>query len=202
MLQRHPFSDRGHDLYETPPGATRALLKVENLPLHIWDPGCGRGAIVDELRAAGHVALGSDLVDYGRPDCFWRRDFLLETKMPAGCEAIVTNPPFKLAAEFVAHAITLCPYVAMLLRFAFFEAGTGPQRKHKLRRHVLDEVPPARLHVFKNRLPMMHRAGWAGPRANSQTAYAWFVWGPQPCRSHHAAPDQLGTLKGIRRASP
>jgi hypothetical protein len=101
---------------------------------------------------------------------------LQETKVPAGCEAIVTNPPFTLAAEFVAHAITLCPLVIMLLRFSFYEAGTGRQRKHQLRRHVLDEVPPARLHVFADRLPMMHRAGWDGKRASNPTAFAWFAW--------------------------
>ena len=37
-----------------------------------------------------------------------------------------------------------------------------------------DEV--VRVHVFRNRLPMMHRHGWDGPRASSSTAYAWFVF--------------------------
>jgi len=26
------------------------------------------------------------------------------------------------------------------------------------------------------RLPMMHRRGWNGPKANSNTAFAWFIW--------------------------
>ena len=36
---------------------------------------------------------------------------------------IVTNPPFKLAAQFAAHALSLCPRVAMLLRLSFLESG-------------------------------------------------------------------------------
>jgi len=27
-----------------------------------------------------------------------------------------------------------------------------------------------------NRLPMMHRDGWQGPKASSNIAFAWFVW--------------------------
>ena len=34
----------------------------------------------------------------------------------------------------------------------------------------------ARVLVFAKRLPMMHRAGWEGRKANSGMAFAWFVW--------------------------
>jgi hypothetical protein len=64
----------------------------------------------------------------------------------------------------------------MLLRLSFYEAGTGKQYKHQLRRRVLDEIPPARIHVFRLRLPMMHRAGWEGRKSNSGMAFGWFVW--------------------------
>jgi hypothetical protein len=50
---RHALADRKDDLYETPDVAVRALMRVENLPLRIWEPACGRGAIVRVLRAAG-----------------------------------------------------------------------------------------------------------------------------------------------------
>jgi hypothetical protein len=30
--------------------------------------------------------------------------------------------------------------------------------------------------VSSRRLPMMHRFGWDGPRATSNTCYAWFIW--------------------------
>jgi len=165
---RGPLRDRGNDLYETPECATLALLRVEQLPKRIWEPACGRGAIVRVLRAHGHEVLASDLIDYGDPTCFYRRDFLLEHKLPKCCECILTNPPFSLAEEFVEHALELCPYVIMLLRLAFLES--------ERRSHILDTGSLARIHVFRRRLPMMHRDGWTGPKTSSAMAFAWFVW--------------------------
>ena len=49
-----PVSERGNDLYETPPVAVHALLRVEALPRSavIWEPACGPGSIVTVLRGA------------------------------------------------------------------------------------------------------------------------------------------------------
>jgi len=74
-----------------------------------------------------------------------------------------------LAERFVEVALTRAPSVVMLLRLAFIES--------ERRAHILD--PPAglaKVHCFARRLPMMHRAGYAGPKANSGMAFAWFVW--------------------------
>jgi hypothetical protein len=167
QVQRHAFTDRKDDLYETPAVAIKALLRVEQLPHRLWEPAAGRGAIVNVLRAAGHKVLASDLVDYGDPTHFARRDFLLE-KLPKDCQGIITNPPFKLAEEFVAHALELAPLVVMLLRLAFLESTR--------RTPILEGRGLARIHVFRRRLPMMHRDQWSGPKANSGMAFAWFVW--------------------------
>ena len=122
MLIRHPDSARGNDLYETPEVATLALLRAEPLPRTIWEPACGPGAIVRVLRDAGHRVIATDLIDYRSPDQDHAgRDFLLERRAPDGVEMIVTNPPFKLAAQFAAHALSLSPRVAMLLRLSFLE---------------------------------------------------------------------------------
>ena len=122
VVLKHALSERGDDLYETPPVAVEALLRHERLPHRLWDPCCGPGNIVNVLRAAGHEVIGSDLVDYGDPTHFYRRDFLMERKAPDGCEGVVMNAPFKLAAEFVAHALDLSPLVIALLRLAFIES--------------------------------------------------------------------------------
>ena len=167
QMQGHKLADRGHDLYETPTVAVEALLRVESLPYHLWEPAAGRGAIVNVLRAAGHAVIASDLIDYGDSTHFPHRDFLTEP-LPPGCEAIVTNPPFQLAEEFVDHALELCPRVIMLLRLAFLES--------ERRCAILEDRGLARVHVFRKRLPMMHRAGWQGRKANSGMAFAWFVW--------------------------
>ena len=108
QVQRHPNAERGVDLYETPPVATEALLRVEQIPQRIWEPAAGRGAIVRVLRDAGHTVIASDLIDYDFP-LNTVGDFLKTTAMPAGCQAILTNPPFRWAEEFVAHALKLSP---------------------------------------------------------------------------------------------
>jgi hypothetical protein len=165
--KRAPLRDRGNDLYETPAVATEALLRVEQLPHRLWEPAAGRGAIVRVPRDAGHTVIASDLIDYEFP-LHTVGDFLKTTATPAECEAILTNPPFRWAEAFVAHALDLSPLVIMLLRLAFLES--------ERRRNILESGDLARVFVFRNRLPLMHRFGWTGPRASSATAYAWFVW--------------------------
>jgi hypothetical protein len=164
-----PLAERKDDLYETPPVAVHALLKVEPLPQVVWEPACGPGSVVKVLRGAGHRVYASDLVDYGCPDSDSGIDFLMEWSPPYGVEAVVTNPPFKLGNEFVAHALALgIPKVVMLLRLQFLES--------ERRSSILDTGIFARFYPFSNRLPMMHRAGWEGPKATSAMSFAWFVW--------------------------
>src|SRR5262249_39016918 len=100
------------------------------------------------------------------------RDFF-SSGPPLSSMAIITNPPYQEAARFVRWALRNSSYVAMLLRLAFYES--------ECRSDILDVHAPARIHVFKKRLPMMHRAGWQGKRASSAIAFAWYVWdGPSP----------------------
>jgi hypothetical protein len=142
--------------------------------------------------------IATDLVDYASPDQdAARRDFLLEGAAPEGVECIVTNPPYKLADEFVAHALRLCPRVFMLLRLAFLES-TG-------RSNILDCGRLARVYVFRNRVRMMHRANWDGPRISAGSlAFAWFCWSRghagdavirriswRPLTLHHATDRRL-----------
>ena len=172
---------RGDDLYETPACATEALLRVEKLPESIWEPACGPGSIVKTLRGAGHRVYATDLVDYGCPDSEARVDFLMEQLPGFHVGAIVTNPPFKLAREFVTHALTLAPKVVMLLRLAFIESES--------RRAILDCGLLSKVYVFRNRLPMMHRAGrgtMVAKTNSSAMAFAWFVWDLQ-----HRGPTEL-----------
>jgi hypothetical protein len=181
---RAPLSERNDDLYETPPEAVRALLAVEQIPAGaIWEPACGPGAIVRVLREAGHRVYATDLVDYDSPDQDTARvDFLIEQQAPDfHIGSIITNPPYKLASHFVRHALLLAPRVIMLLRLAFLESDR--------RSSILDGGQLARVHVFRNRLPMMHRAGWDGLQASSSIAFAWFVWDRL-----HSGPTQLDRI--------
>ena len=185
QVQRHTNADRGLDLYEAPAVAVHALLRVEKLPHWIWEPAAGRGAIVNVLRAAGHEVLASDITDYNEPTHFAGHNFLAESELPNGVQAIVTNPPFQWAEQFVAHALDLCPLVIMLLRLAFMES--------ERRCGILEGRGLTRIHVFRKRLPMMHRDEWAGRKANSGMAFAWFVWD-----RNHTGPTTISRVSWER----
>src|SRR5215203_1005246 len=154
---RSSFAERGADLYETPAEAVRALIAVENLPPQIWEPCAGRGAIVRELKRAGHDVVAHDLNDWPGADLGIETpiDFLMERAAPAGCSCIVTNPPFKLANAFIRHGLALAPRVVVLLRLAALE-GNG--RSDLIDRHL------RRVWLGRERLPMMHREGWEGSK--------------------------------------
>jgi hypothetical protein len=181
---RHPLSERGHDLYETPAVAVEALLAVENLPRRIWEPAAGRGAIVKVLRTHGHTVISSDIVHYGFALDFVI-DFMTTTEMPAGCGAIVTNAPFKIITKFTRHALDLAPRVCLLCRLAFLEATS--------RTDILEHRGLARVHVFRKRLPRMHRDGWTGRRASSSMTFAWFCWDRD-----HRGPTIIDRIGGGR----
>lgn len=165
----HALKERKNDLYETPREAVWALLGAENIPQVVWEPACGPGAIARVLRASERQVYATDLVDYDSPDqdmAGW--DFLMERQVPIGVQAICTNPPFKNASAFARKAIELCPKVYMLMRLAFLEGVT--------RSDLIDGGKLARVLVFRNRLPLMHRDGWTGNKSTNTMAFAWFVW--------------------------
>lgn len=180
VMQRHAWKDRGDDLYETPACATQALIRTGEflIPpdggsgMDIWEPCAGRGAISRELRAAGHAVLASDLVAYDGADegIITGRDFLMERHCPR-VSAIVTNPPYKLANQFIRHGLSLGVPVIVLLRLAALE---GAGRADLIDKHL------RRIWVGIERLPFMHRDGWDGPKSgNSGAPFAWFVFEPE-----------------------
>jgi hypothetical protein len=176
----HSFAERQRDLYETPVCAVAALLRVEHLPHRIWECAAGRGAIVNVLRDRDHVVIASDIHDYGFPLHFVA-DFLATAKAPPGCSTIITNPPYRDADRFVRHALDPVPHVYLLLRLAFLESVR--------RTDILEKRGLARVHVFRKRLPMMHRDGWSGPRASSAIPFAWFRWDRD-----HAGPATIDRI--------
>ena len=179
--------ERGNNLYETPPEAMHTLLALEQFGQVVWEPACGRGAISHLLEEAGCEVHLSDLVDYGTADSSGMVqeviDFLATDAtawVGEGGEKpdIVTNPPYgAILNAFVAHALKVHRprKMALLLNFNFYCGFDDPDREF-----ALENCPPARIHVFKRRLPMMHRDGWDGPEAASRMNTAWFVWERQP----------------------
>jgi len=95
------------------------------------------------------------------------RDFLKTTELPADVGCIMKNLSFKLINKFINHALDLCPNVIMLARLALLES--------ERRSPVLDGAVLRRIFVFRKRLPMMHRHGWDGRKANNGRVFSWFV---------------------------
>jgi hypothetical protein len=169
-------AEGGDELHETPDIAVAKLLAEEPLPHVIWEPCCGPGAIVRILRGAGHRVIASDLRDYGNGQDFVH-DFLTTTAAADGVEMIVMNPPFSKAAQFIRHALTLVPKLAVLLRLGFLESTAK-------RVDVMEGGHLARALIFRKRLPKMHRYGWNGKKASNGEGHAWLVWD----KSHKGPP--------------
>jgi hypothetical protein len=74
----------------------------------------------------------------------------------------------------VRHALTLVPEVVVLMRLAFLEG---------VRRSDLIDEKLQSVMVFRDRLPMMHRHDWTGPRSTSAMAFAWMTFSPAPMGS-------------------
>ena len=165
---RHPLIDSGDQLYETPREATLALMRALPLPKRIWEPCAGRGAISRILRGYGYEVTATELIDYPGRDVHVVTgiDFFATDSAPRGCGLIITNPPYKDADAFVRHALTLVPKVVVLLRLAALE---GAGRSDLIEGHL------THLWIGIERLPMMHREGWEGPRLKGNGApFAWF----------------------------
>lgn len=99
-----------HDNYETPQWVARALLPhLPEPPPRIWECAAGTGQMASALISAGYDVISTDITT--------GQDFL--TCDPVQCGAIVTNPPYALAQEFIEHALELTKplagMVAMLL---------------------------------------------------------------------------------------
>lgn len=185
MSNRHArehrtLSRQDLDFFPTPARATAALLAREAFPGTIWECACGDGAMARVIAGAGLPLISTDLVDRGYGKA--RIDFLMEPSLPAGCESIVTNPPFRLATQFVEHALDLgARKVAMLCRVAFLE---GQERGAGIHRRL------SRVWVFSSRITMMHGSlGAPTDDARGAMAFAWFVW-----ERHHSGPH-LGFIQ-------
>jgi hypothetical protein len=127
----------------------------------VLEPCEGEGAITRVLRAHGHTVTGYDLARDGI-------DFLKVATLPSGIGAAITNPPFSRAAEIVRHALELVPKVVILERIQWLESEE--------RAALFCTGTLARVFVFRDRVPRMHRDGWDGKRASAAMCLAWFVF--------------------------
>jgi hypothetical protein len=163
---RGKSEDNPNDAFWTPPELAIALSRLERLPRAIADPACGSGSILDALKAKGFVVFGADIVDYGWPNTVIRDHLAQPVHM--GEVGIISNPPFKLAEQFVRKAISDgCKYHAWLLRTNFLESvGRMP---------FWQDHPFSRMRVSSARF-YMYPHGYTGPEKSSNQSFSWFIW--------------------------
>lgn len=184
MQQRHEAHDSLDD-FPTPPWATRALCEVldadgfDLAECTAREPAANRGHMVAPLRETfGHVDA-SDVHDYGAG--FRVEDYLFGP-LPSAVDWTITNPPFRLAEQFIDRAIATSRVgAAVIVRAAFLE-GVGRFER------LFAKNPPAYVFQFAERV-VMHK-GRLAPEGSTATAYAWLVWlnGATTCEMRWIAP--------------
>jgi len=176
------FDREKDDFYPTPDALTDPLIQrfKSQFGEQVWEPACGDGAICKALERHGIASTGTDLVDRGYGAS--RRDFLLELKPPEDCDAIVTNPPFRLWREFAEHARSMdVGFVALLGRLQLLE---GKRVSSLFQESNLTAVMVSGGRV--NMLPIVAGKRVEDKGHNGMIARAWFVWVRH--RAVHARP--------------
>ncbi len=176
VMARRNISTQGLDPYWTPPNATRALCEhildgyggsTRIAAMRAIDPAAGMGHIVDTCEEYFSEAEGSDIYDYGRG--FRKQDFLTyPDELDEEMDAIITNPPFNKADDFVLKALSLNPAITAVLARVQLMEGQSRYRK-------LWQTRPAHIIApFSQRVSMARLQ--IDMSISSASMYAWFVW--------------------------
>jgi hypothetical protein len=174
--QRGENLRREADFYPTPRNATLAFLRAEAANFlaaydgPVWEPCCGEGHMSRVLAEfLGYNVISTDL----RTDAGFGTggvDFLETSVLPSGVRRIITNPPYgddpndvPLPVRFAFHALEILrvPYLAMLLKQTFWNAGN--------RRALFRLLPPARQYQTTFRIDF---TGGGSPTVGG----LWVVW--------------------------
>lgn len=96
------------------------------------------------------------------------RDFLTYPYEANAVDWVITNPPFRLAEEFVHRGLTVARRgVAILARTVFLESIGRYET-------IFRDQPPSKFAQFVERVPMVK--GRLDRKASTATGYAWLVW--------------------------
>jgi hypothetical protein len=110
----------------------------------------------------------ADAYAYGYADV---RDFLTYPYETNAVDWVITNPPFRLAEEFVLRALRVARQgVAILARTVFLESVGRYEG-------IFQATPPTKFAQFVERVPMIK--GRLDRKATTATGYAWLVWEKQ-----------------------
>jgi hypothetical protein len=184
VMQQRAEPHDSLDDFPTQPWATRALMEHVVIPhiglvaqknlsrMTVWEPAANRGHMAIPLSEYFGRVVRSDIHDYGigAEQC----DFLMPGTEPAsiavaGADWIITNPPFRLAEQFIERARRIKGWqgTAMIVRTAFLE-GVGRFER------LFAVNPPTIVAQFTERVPMVK--GRLTATGSTATAYCWLVW--------------------------
>lgn len=153
------------DFFQTPHPLTRLLLENEVFDGTILEPAAGKGAIVKVLKDFDN----KEIVAYDLDDNNGK-DFLTEDRCFSN---IITNPPFKLAHQFILHSKQLANQkIAMLLPLNYLH---GQKRFNEIWTDTL--FPLASVYIF-TRYVMFDTKLRKDDKliSNGFMTFAWFVW--------------------------
>lgn len=200
MAQRTEPKDSPDD-FPTPPWATRGLIeyiiedKISLSEQSCLEPACGAGHMAKVLKEYFKEVRAADAYHYGYGPV---RDFLTYPYEMDAVDWVVTNPPFRLAEEFVLRALNVARRgVAILARSVFLESVGRYEG-------IFYNNPPTKFAQFVERVPMVR--GRLDKKATTATGYAWLVWekpaqsSPRlmwvpPCRRQLERPGDYGMPK-------
>ncbi len=162
------------DLYNTPEIALTSLFdnielisKRNDGIITILEPCAGCGVISEYLRSKNPIkfAVGTnELYDHGYTTD-WEEDFLTWTKQEGGFDYIITNPPYKLAKEFVLKGFEIAQEQYLFLRLDFLSAKNRYEDMFSLR-HLQN------VYVFISRVSCTE--GVEQKETTNAVNYAWF----------------------------
>jgi hypothetical protein len=150
------------DFYATPRWAIEALLDREQFEGPVWECASGDGAISKVLEERGYSVQSSDI----RTDGVYGQggiNFLWERREVG---SIITNPPFKLAQQFILHSLECAKKVAIFGRIQLLE---GLERY----REIYKKYPPSRVYIFSGRCSCLKE----GKKVEAGLmCFAWFIF--------------------------
>lgn len=200
VMQRRVEPADSLDYFPTPAWATRAACEFLHAELAedlaeqtCWEPACGEMFMADPLAEYFETVIATDVYRYNNRHGIC--DFLLEGTPYARPDWIFTNPPFKLAAQFIARARQQARRgVVMFVRGSFTE---GDERYHAL---FAPHCRPSYVVTYCERVVLLKgrviRSGEPDPfnfdevtfeprRASSATSYALVIWLPGQHDTRH-----------------
>jgi hypothetical protein len=200
VMQRRVEPADSLDYFPTPAWATRAACEFLRADLGqdlggqtCWEPACGEMFMADPLAEYFESVIATDVHRYN--DRHGICDFLIEGATYARPDWVFTNPPFKLASQFITRARQQARRgVVMFVRGSFTE---GDERYHAL---FAPHCRPSyvvtyceRVVLLKGRVirsgapdPFNYDQATLEPRpASTATSYSLVIWLPDQHDTRH-----------------